>query len=67
VLDAYIIEEIKKREEERRRKEDAARPRLRIEVPDRPLPKRDPKDGEDEEEDHDRDEEHEPGVIRIDL
>jgi hypothetical protein len=33
VLDAYIIEEIKKQEEERRRREEAARPRLHIEIP----------------------------------
>ena len=33
VLDAYIIEEIKKQEDERRRREGQARPRLHIEIP----------------------------------
>lgn len=70
MLDAYIIEEIKKREEERRRKDDAARPRLRIEVPERPpRPIRRDRDPEhDDEHDRDRDrDEREPGVVRIDL
>ncbi len=33
VLDAYIIEEIKKQEDERRRRNETARPRLHIEIP----------------------------------
>ena len=33
MLDAYIIEEIKKQEEERRRRSESARPRLQIEIP----------------------------------
>ena len=33
VLDAYIIEEIKKQEDERRRRNEEARPRLHIEIP----------------------------------
>lgn len=44
MLDAYIIEEIRKREDERRRREEADRPRLRIEVPRR-SPDRRPTDG----------------------
>ena len=63
MLDAYIIEEIKRQEEERRRKEDAARPRLRIEIPQ---PRREdvtePADGERDERPED-----DSGIIRIDL
>lgn len=33
MLDAYIIEEIKKQDEERRRRSESARPRLQIEFP----------------------------------
>ena len=33
MLDAYIIEEIKKQEEERLRRNEAARPRMHIEIP----------------------------------
>lgn len=61
MLDAYIIEEIKRQEEERRRREDAARPRLRIEIPDRTRreePTETPEEQPPPEED---------GIIRIDL
>ncbi len=60
VLDAYIIEEIKKQEEERRRDE-AARPRLRIEIPHE-APEHESPETKDEEE-----EEQQRGPIRIDL
>jgi hypothetical protein len=59
VLDAYIIEEIKKQEEERRRRDEAGRPRLRIEIPDE-APEHEPPDEEEKEDTH-----REP--IRIDL
>ena len=36
MLDAYIIDDIKRRDEERRRRDEAARPRMRIEIDDRP-------------------------------
>ena len=58
VLDAYIIEEIKKQEEERRRRDETGRPRLRIEIPDE-APEHEPEDKEEEEEPR--------GPIRIDL
>lgn len=62
VLDAYIIEEIKRQEDERRQREHA-RPRLRIEIPRH---REEPTDKEtsDEEADNDRDR---GSVIRIDL
>ena len=61
MLDAYIIEEIKRQEEERRRR-DSDRPRLHIEIPRPPLeaPVVD-RDDEDEPEESD------DGIIRIDL
>jgi hypothetical protein len=61
VLDAYIIEEIKRQEEERRRRSDAARPRVTIEIPghERPAPREPgPVEGEDDED---------APVIRIEL
>jgi hypothetical protein len=58
VLDAYIIEEIKKQEEERRRRDESGRPRLRIEIPDE-APEHEPDDEEEEEAPR--------GPIRIDL
>ena len=61
MLDAYIIDDIKKREDERRRREDLNRPRLHIEIDD---PRRDyPERHGDESEDPDNDD----GVVRIDL
>lgn len=65
MLDAYIIEEIKKRDEDRRRREDAARPRLRIEVPDPRSPIR----REEHEGEHPENEDGPDGEapIRIDL
>ncbi len=47
MLDAYIIEEIKK--EESRKREAEERPRLHIEMPQPPWPKRDEEDTEDDE------------------
>lgn len=70
VLDAYIIQEIKKREDERRKNEEASRPRLHIDIPgwpdrgtDRSVPE-DPRTprSDDEEDDHPSSD-----VIRIDL
>lgn len=70
MLDAYIIEEIKKRDQDRRRQEDASRPRLEIEIdPRRPPPRDDrkrPDDGEPEEEPRE-DEDDESDAIRIHL
>ena len=61
VLDAYIIDDIKKREDERRRQEDLDRPRLHIEIDD-------PRRHEEEIRRDDFDEpEEEEGIIRIDL
>ncbi len=57
VLDAYIIDDIKRREEERRRSEDANRPRLHIEVP----PESEERKREDEEEDDSGD------IVRIQI
>lgn len=65
VLDAYIIEEIKRREEERRR-HDERRPRLEIEIP-RPHPKNDEPRDEDAGDEDDGDAEEGGVVIRIDL
>lgn len=56
VLDAYIIEEIKREEEARRQGQADSRPRLRIEH-ERPLPPRDDPSTPDEDE----------GPIRIDI
>lgn len=61
MLDAYIIEEIRKRDDERRRREEADRPRLRIEVPRRSPDRKPTEDLEvdlddrhdDDEDDHD--------------
>lgn len=57
MLDAYIIQEIKK--EESRKREGEERPRLHIEMPLPPWPKRD--------EDDPADEEAEDTVIHIDM
>ena len=62
MLDAYIIEEIKKREDERLRREELNRPRLHIEIDDPRMP---PDSRNNEEEDHDSEEED--GAVRIDL
>ncbi len=61
VLDAYIIEEIKRQEEERRRKEEAQRPRLRIDRQEEPenWPETPVSESDEEEEDS--------GMIRIGL
>jgi hypothetical protein len=67
VLDAYIIEDIKRREEERRRREDAERPRLRIEIDDRPR-RRPPDPSDARSPDREPDEEtpsDDDGVVRI--
>jgi len=68
VLDAYIIEEIKRQEEERRRR-DEGRPRLHIEIPRNVPPPRERGEGEEHEpdDDEDHDEHEDDGVIRIDL
>ena len=47
MLDAYIIDEIRRTEEERRRREESARPRLRIELPEG-NDENTPKDDDDE-------------------
>lgn len=60
VLDAYIIEEIKRQEEERRR-HDEDRPRLEIEIPRPARPSDPPRDDDDEGDDEGS------TVIRIDL
>ena len=60
VLDAYIIEEIKRQEEARKRSEEEGRPRIRIDI-DREAP--DP-DDEDEAEPEDSED---GGVIRIEI
>ncbi len=67
VLDAYIIEEIRK--EERRRRERSERPRLQIEIPKYPDdPNQDPELDEDaENESDDRDKTPSGVVIRIEL
>lgn len=68
MLDAYIIEEIKKREEARRIRDDADRPRLHIEIPGWPRPDTDVERPEDPTtEDHHEDDEPAPDVIHIDL
>jgi hypothetical protein len=70
VLDAYIIEEIKKRDEERRRREDASRPRLQIEIDERRRPNRPPERDHRERDDDERDDSDagdSPNVIRISL
>ena len=61
VLDAYIIDEIKRQDEERRRREDE-RPRLRIEIPE-PAEAPPPTEERPDEGDEDSDD----PVIRIDL
>ena len=58
MLDAYIIEELRRRQEEDRRSE---RPVLQIPLPEFPRPERDSKRDEDEEGDSDR------GVTIIDY
>lgn len=64
MLDAYIIDEIRKREAEKRNSE---RPRLHIERgPDVPKPKEAEESPESDEDERDEDE-SEPGVIRIKL
>ncbi len=63
MLDAYIIEEIKR--EEQRRRDEAARPRLRIEVP-RETPPREPAD-DDDRPDEDDEEEDGPTIVKISL
>ena len=60
MLDAYIIDEIRK-EQERRREQDQ-RPRLHIEPPTGVNDRRPPKDSEESE-----DEGESNGIIRIDL
>ena len=47
MLDAYIIDDIKRREEERRRTEEANRPRLHIEVPEPAEEKQDEEEDQD--------------------
>lgn len=63
MLDAYIIEELKRQEEARRRSQEDARPRLEYEAP------RDPDDDAAEIDETDRDEDAteptEPPVLRI--
>ena len=61
MLDAYIIDDIKKREDERRRQEELNRPRLHIEIDD----PRQESPHYPEEDDNDSD--NEEGVVRIDL
>ncbi|MEE2902125.1 MAG: hypothetical protein VYC39_07325 [Myxococcota bacterium] len=61
MLDAYIIDDIRKREEERRRQEDLDRPRLHIEIDE---PRR--REEEIRRDDFEEPEEEE-GIIRIDL
>ncbi len=56
MLDAFIIEEIKRREEERQRRQDDNRPRQELPIPQRP-PRRD----EPDEPESDR------GVVIIDF
>ena len=68
MLDAYIIEEIKKRDDERRREDESARPRLHIEIPGWPERGTDQESPRDPREpDVDEDGEDTPDVIRIDL
>ena len=61
MLDAYIINDIKRREEERRRQEDLNRPRLHIEIDD---PRR--RDEESRRDEYDEPEE-EDAIIKIDF
>ena len=63
MLDAYIIDDIKKRDEERRRREELNRPRLHIEIDDPRSP--DHEHPHDEDDDHDS--EDDDGTVRIDL
>ena len=73
MLDAYIIEEIKKRDDDRRHKDDASRPRLHIDIPGWPKPgtdsviPEDPRDSHEDEDEDDEGEEQPPRMIRIDL
>lgn len=62
MLDAYIIEEIKKREIERRRREEESRPSLEIEVP---MPRRPPRPDPTRDEVPREDEREDDGAIRI--
>ena len=61
MLDAYIINDIKRREEERRRQEDLNRPRLHIEIDD---PRR--RDEGSRRDEYDEPEE-EDAIIKIDF
>ena len=63
VLDAYIIEEIKRQEEERRKKEEAERPRVYIEEPP-PVEKHPDEIREEDAEDSEQDDEQ---PIRVPL
>ena len=60
MLDAYIIDDIKKRDDERRRREELNRPRLHIEIDD-------PRRNLPEYRDEDSEESDDDGVVRIDL
>lgn len=62
MLDAYIIEEIKRQEEERRKKEDAVRPRLHIE-----LPRTEPPKESETEADNDEEPTEDDAVLEINL
>jgi hypothetical protein len=72
MLDAYIIEEIKKRDEARRRGDDTSRPRLHIEIPvwpnrDRGTEEEAPEDPHAPPVDEHEDEDDSDGAVRIDL
>jgi hypothetical protein len=67
VLDAYIIEEIKKREEQKRRDDEARRPRLQIEIDPRRreqdhVPEERDKERDPHDEDRPEEEEDDPAV-----
>ena len=61
MLDAYIIDDIKKREDERRRQEELNRPRLHIEIDDPRQNSPEYPNGENDDSDN------EEGIVRIDL
>jgi len=62
VLDAFIIDELRRREEEER---DSQRPRLELPVDDRYLPP--PANGGRDDDDDDDEDKPERGVVIIDL
>ena len=65
VLDAYIIEEIKRQEDRRRRDEEEGRPRLRIEIPSKRADIEAPDEDVDEDDPDSGQEREDDGVVHI--